>query len=111
MNNTQENPIEFRSISLPYVLKRQKDGSYLALNRKYKPIGFITDQLVQYEEYPIAHHFVRLSEKTIQKLAVGGKPDGESIYLYNDGCVPTRSRKNMMAYLEKLAILMKLGVY
>jgi hypothetical protein len=43
------------------------------MDRKYKPIGFLTDEWVDYEKYPIAHHFVRLSEET----------DGD-IYLYDD---------------------------
>jgi hypothetical protein len=55
---------------------------------------------VRYEKYPIAHHFVGLDEET----------DGD-IYLYNDTTIPTIGKKNMKAYLEKIAILMKLDVY
>jgi hypothetical protein len=36
--------------------------------------------------------------------------DLDRIYLYNDGCVPTRSPDAMAAYLEKLQILASLRV-
>jgi hypothetical protein len=106
----QQDATAFGYISLPYVLQRQEDGSYLVLNRKYKPIGFLTDEWVHYENYPIAHHFVRMDEEVFEKLAIPGSRYGD-IYLYNDGSIPTIGKKNMKAYLEKLASLMKLDVY
>ena len=90
-----KNATEFRRICLPYVLQQQKDGSYIALNRNYKPIGF---------------RFKGLSPDMIRKLSIQAHTDGD-IYLYDDGCVPTRRKKHMTAYLEKLAMLMKLDVY
>jgi hypothetical protein len=33
---------DFRSIYLPYCLDKQADGSWLVLNREYKPVGFNT---------------------------------------------------------------------
>lgn len=100
----------FCRVSLPYVLQQQKDGSYIALNRNYKPVGFLIEKWVEYAEYPIAVHFKCLREDTIEKLSAQERFDGD-IYLYNDGCVPTRRKKHMTAYLEKLAILTKLKVY
>jgi hypothetical protein len=108
--NEQQDATAFGYISLPYVLQQQRDGSYLVLNRKYKPIGFLTDEWVKYEKYPIAHHFVRLDEETIEKLSIPESRDGD-IYLYKDTSTPTIGKKNMTAYLEKLGILMKLDVY
>jgi hypothetical protein len=72
------------------------------MDRKYKPIGFLTDERVKYEEYPIAHHFVRLDEETIERLSVPGSRDGD-IYLYDDASIPTIGKK--------IAILMKQDVY
>jgi hypothetical protein len=106
----QQDAVDFRAISFPYVLQKQEDGSYLVLNRKYKPIGFLTDERVHYERYPIAHHFVHMSGETIGKLSIPGSRDGD-IYLYNDAIIPTIGEKNKAAYLEKIAILMKLDVY
>ena len=103
------NPTEFRRVALPYVLQKQKDGSYIALNRYYKPIGFRTEKWVEYDEYPIAFHFKHLEAETIRKLSIVERTDGD-IYLYDDGSVPTRKKSYMKAYTERLAILMQLQV-
>jgi hypothetical protein len=50
---TTQNATEFRRICLPYVLQEQKDGSYIALNRNYKPIGFRIEKWVDYAAYPM----------------------------------------------------------
>jgi len=105
-----KNATEFRRICLPYVLQQQKDGSYIALNRNYKPIGFRIEKWVDYDAYPIGFRFKGLSPDMIRKLSIQAHTDGD-IYLYDDGCVPTRRKKHMTAYLEKLAMLMKLDVY
>ena len=107
---TTQNATEFRRICLPYVLQEQKDGSYIALNRNYKPIGFRIEKWVDYAAYPISFRFKGLSPDMIEKLSVN-RPFNGDIYLYDDGCVPTRRKKYMTVYLEKLAMLMKLEVY
>ena len=53
---------------------------------------------------------MHLSEETIEKLSIPGSRDGD-IYLYDDTSIPTIGKKNMTAYLEKIAILMKLDMY
>jgi hypothetical protein len=80
------------------------------LNRNYKPIGFRTDRWVDYGEYPISVRFKDLKVAEIRQLSIQERPDGD-IYLYDDNCVPTDGKRHMSAYLEKLAILMKLEVY
>lgn len=99
---------DFRAIYFPYCLQKQKDGSWVILNREYKPVGFNTSEFITYEEFPVAVKLEGLTPKKANKLAYSGEMEGDRIYLYNDGCVPTRSKKNMDAYLEKLAILAKL---
>ena len=47
------NEVELRRVIFPYVLKKQKNGSYLPLNRRYKPLGFVTYETVKYEMFPI----------------------------------------------------------
>ena len=44
------------------------------------------------------------------KISFKGSTDLDSIYLYNDGCVPTHTAANMTAYLKRLAALAKLKV-
>lgn len=98
---------DFRSIYLPYCLKKQQDGSYIIANREYKPVGFNTHEFIKYEDYPVSTKF-RISKVTAKKLSCHESEETDTIYLYNDGCVPTHSEKNMKLYLDKIKILAKL---
>lgn len=44
---------DFRSVHLPYCIKKLPSGAYVVLNREYKPLGFKTREHVDYEAYPI----------------------------------------------------------
>lgn len=99
---------DFRSVHLPYLLQRQPDGRYVVLNREYKPLGFQTKEHYNYDDYPIAVKIKGLTTLRISKISFDGSTDAESIYLYNDGCIPTDSAAAMNAYLARLAILAKL---
>ena len=101
---------EFRSICLPYCLKKQKDGGYLVLNREYKPLGFNTLDEIKYEDYPISTKYAGITSKKASMLSWNSSTDTENIFLYNDGTVPTSNKKNMGLYLAKLEILAKLQV-
>ena len=98
---------DFRAIALPYCLKRMKDGSYVILNRKYKPIGFDTSTHLVYEDYPICHKLRGINKRTAAILSWNNSSDIEMIYLYDDSCVPTRSSANMNRYLKKIETLAK----
>jgi hypothetical protein len=95
-------------IALPYCVQRQADGSYILLNRNYKPLGFANREHVRYEDYPIRFRFRRLLSKTKNKIHEG--TDHEQIYLYSDGTRPWSSKKNMKEYLQRLESLMSLLV-
>jgi hypothetical protein len=99
---------DFRCVHLPYCLLKLKNGRHVVLNRNYNPLGFRTKQNPDFEAYPIAVKFKRLGPATVKKLSYNGSPDTKMIYLYDDGSVPTRSKKNMQEYLERLKILAKL---
>lgn len=101
---------DFRSTHLPYCLIRQADGRYVVVNRRYKPLGYITSEWVDYDDKPILAHLSGLGPATIRKLSWNDSDNAERIYLYNDGCVPTANAKSMRAYLDKIAILAKLKV-
>ncbi len=105
-----KNSTEFRRIFFPYVLQEQKDGSYIALNRNYKPVGLLSEKWVDYGAYPIGFRFKGLTPEMIRQLSIQARTDGD-IYLYDDNCVPTSGKRNMKAYLGKLAILMGEEVY
>lgn len=99
---------DLRSICLPYCLDRQPDGGYVALNREYKPIGFRTTGFVTYKDYPVSTKYKGLTKSVAKKLSLSGDEDLKRIYLYNDGCIPTRSAANMTAYMNRLGIFASL---
>ena len=53
---------DLRATLLPYCVQRLPDGSYIALNRDYKPLGFIDCGWVRYEDYPARFRFALLYE-------------------------------------------------
>lgn len=101
---------DFRAAYLPYCLIRQADGRYAVVNRRYKPLGYLTSEWVNYQDKPILAHLSGLDPATIRKLSWSGSEDAERIYLYNDGCIPTENAAHMRSYLDRLAILAKLKV-
>ncbi|TVL08209.1 hypothetical protein AYI74_21840 [Shewanella algae] len=101
---------DFRSVYMPYCLKKQPDGSYVVLNREYKPVGFNTRDHITYEDFPVSSKLKGIGPGTAKKLSYKDSDDTETIYLYNDGCVPVHSAENMKLYLKKLAILAKLEI-
>jgi len=96
---------DFRSVYLPYCIKKQEDGSYIVLNREYKPLGFNSREHFNYEDYPISSKIKGLTATTIKKLAWNGVMRDGFIFLYNDASIPTKSKANMTKYLERLEIL------
>jgi len=78
-------------------------------NREISPRG-LTHECLDYGRYPIGIRFKRLKEETIRKISIDGDPREGAIYLYDDGTVPIRNRKNMRDYLERLSVLMSLKV-
>jgi len=101
---------DFRSVFMPYCLRKQNDGRYVVLNREYKPVGFFTREYVKYEEHPVAVTIEGIGSATAAKLSAKGDTSTDDIFLYNDGCVPTENAENMKAYLAKLQILAKLKI-
>ncbi len=100
---------DFRSVYLPYCLKNVKDDIFIVLNREYKPIGFNTRDLLNYEDYPIASRIRGITTNMIKRISYNGEIKNEGfIYLYNDDCIPTSSKSNMISYLEKLEVLASL---
>ncbi len=97
-----------RAVYFPYCIEKQSDGSWLLLNRNYKPVGFNTGEWVRYGEFPVSMKIEGLSDATLRKLSCHDSEPGDRVYLYNDGSVPTRNAEAMAAYLRKLEILLHL---
>ncbi|QSV55098.1 MAG: hypothetical protein HEP80_15660 [Dolichospermum sp. UKL201] len=101
---------DFRAVFLPYCLQKQPDEKYAVLNRRYKPLGFNTREHIEYEDYPICVKLKGIGSATAAKLSWNCDSNTDIIYLYNDGCFPTKSSEDMKNYLKRLEILAKLKV-
>lgn len=85
---------------LPYAFKELADGSYIVVNRSYKPVGQVSREWAKYEDFPHLHvHLTtgQCEEFTAPKASVG--------YLFNDGCPPWDSRADAVAYSDRLQCL------
>lgn len=98
---------ELRRTHFIYNVHQLDNGNYVFLNRDYKPIGFDTSKHLIYEDYPIGMK-LRILPIMAAKISCRGEKNTKDIWLYNDGSIPTKSAKNMKAYLTRLAFLMKL---
>ncbi|WP_257281052.1 hypothetical protein [Endozoicomonas sp. ISHI1] len=97
-----------RHVYFPYCPEQQDDGSWVLLNRNYKPVGFNTTEFVSYEDHPVSINLKGLGQATLEKLSYNGEVNGKQVFLYNDGCIPTDNPESMKAYLTKLERLVKL---
>ncbi|MDP3650917.1 MAG: hypothetical protein Q8R67_04455 [Rhodoferax sp.] len=89
-----------------HSLHRQGDGSYVALNRRYQPLGLNSASHVKGEEFAEGFKFKRtLTAEQIAALSFNGDASPERIYLYDDGCIPTDSPSAWTAYAERLGRL------
>lgn len=99
-----------RHTHFPYCLDQLKDGRYVLLNRNYKPVGFMLDKFVTYEDYPVGVRIKGLTAKVAATIDCKGRDNTTRMYLYNDGCIPTDHPEDMKAYMDRLAIVMKLRI-
>jgi hypothetical protein len=93
---------------LPYCLVQQLSGRYMLLNRNYKPIGFVTDEGLDYDSYPITIEIKGLTPDVAASLDCRQRALLEAIFLYDDDCIPTDDAASMEAYLKRLGVLMTL---
>jgi hypothetical protein len=75
-------------------------GSYILVNRRYKPVGATTKDHVDYGNF--SHLTLRLIDDQLLALAHGERAPG---YLFEDGCPPWESRKDAEAYMARLKTL------
>lgn len=104
---------ELRLFLMPYCIKRAGPSYWILLNRRYKPLGQQSNDWVEYETHFSRVKLKGLTRKVAEKLSYcelkeSGVP--ETVFLYADSCVPTRSKAFMNAYLQRLAVLAKLKV-
>ncbi len=101
-----ETESEFRKLFLIYCLDQRPDGQWVALNRRYKPVGFSSTDWIDYEAHPVGFKFKRpLTEAQVRSLSWKGDPSPERIYLYSDSCIPTDGAQAWAAYSARLQLL------
>ena len=99
----------------PYGMQLQKDRSWVLFNRSYKPVGMGPgtgqDAWIVYEDWPVGVRLSDLDRRTMADLSCTGVYDeeweipGQSVHFWEELSVPTRSARNMDAYLSKLRTL------
>lgn len=94
---------------MPYCIQRLKDGRYIVLNRRYKPLGVQTRVWVDYDTHPSAAR-MKITKAKAVKMSWKGSDDLAEIHLYNDGCIPTGSTEHLTAYAKRLLVFMNLVI-
>lgn len=95
---------------MPYLLDKigkdkGKGSKWIILNRNYKPLG-IEKGFVDYEDF---FFYANIRINTLRNISYKELNENPSrVYLYNDGCIPTISKKNMKDYLKRLDHLMSI---
>jgi hypothetical protein len=100
----------FVTVFLPYCLEKQPDGKYAVLNRRYKPVGFKTEDFITYSNYPVCVEIKAMNPALAAELSCYGKQDTDRIQLYEDACDPRHDSSKMKRYLARLTILANLEV-
>lgn len=85
---------------LPYYVQPIDDGTFVLVNRHYKPVGTTGSEWVNYNEFPHLH-----MQLDIPQLWLFSHGETSRGYLFDDGCKPWRGRKTAKAYLDRLRAL------
>lgn len=96
----------FRWRFLPYGAERISADQWAFFNRSYKGLGLPRRQWTVYEDHPMVF---QVADSALQRICIHGDLK-DRIYLYNDGSVPTQSKANMDAYMQRLLKLCHLQV-
>jgi hypothetical protein len=101
----------YRQMFMPYCLIKLESGKWVIVNRHYKPLGTLSrDKWYNYEEYSVHIKWDRRHRKKLADLGATSESPEEFVALYNDATNPERSKMLMQRYMDKLAILAKLGI-
>jgi hypothetical protein len=99
---------EFRRIHMPYCLRKMNDavGGWIVLNRYYKPLGQSPRIWVDYEEIAADRRIRRIVYSQMKSLSHDAiQAESGMIFLYDDGCIPTRNKTFWNDYQKRLAVL------
>lgn len=105
----------YRAIFFPYAIVALKDGTFLPVNRNYKPLGISSRDMVDYESHPTRVKIKGLTASRAERLGLKVSADADRngamhYHLYNDATNPENSEANWKRYQIVLSKLMKLKV-
>ncbi len=115
----------FFRINLPYGIAKNEDGSWMAFNREYMPLGYNDYDYklnpgTSYMELPIYTHYKKMTDKFLIGLAdsensieLNEEKEIVRVFLYHDGTNPTNfdTPTNWKNYFDKLKRLARLSVF
>lgn len=103
-------PEEMDRFLLPYVIFQDLDGTFLLLNRFYKPCGTVCHarDWVDYATSTQRFRVRGLTPEIAARISVKGDPGISWITLYHDGCRPQDSNKNRCALFKRLKMFFDL---
>ena len=89
-------------IDLVYCLQRQTSGSYVKLNRDYKPLGSETHTWIDYDS--LDGVALTIGPEDAARISWCDDSNTDCVYLFNDGCAPWLNEKCRADYFERLAL-------
>ncbi len=112
---------DFFRINLPYGLKRNEQGGWMAFNREYMPLGFRTKEN-ENGGLPVHAYYKGLTDKLIleivgnDKIGINFDEQGKinRFWLYSDSTNPmnqsSKDNKYWAIYWDKLEKLARLNI-
>lgn len=104
---------DFFRINMPYGMEKNDKNEWFVFNPEYKPLGFNTNEHLEYENYPVFVKYKGLTEKKLQKLAcledgyIRRNEKGEiyMVWFYSDATNPKDTPKYWNDYFDRIKIL------
>jgi hypothetical protein len=124
----------FFLINLPYGIRRDADGQWMAFNREYLPLGFASEDFSQsmgglpsawtpYSDYPVYSKYKNLSKKILMQIAlnedkVNRDENGEiyEVFFYDTASNPINQQtkanqiRAFTEYFERITPLLRLKI-
>ena len=104
---------DFFRINMPYGMRKNEKNEWFVFNREYKPLGFNTNEHIEYENYPVFVKYKGLTETKLQKLACSKensiqRDENGNIYMiwfYSDATNPKDNPRHWNDYFDRIKIL------
>ena len=97
---------------MPYCILNLPSGNWIFLNRRYKPIGCKSNDLIDYEKSETVFKFKKTPKKILESIAVNiyKNKNGVHYFLFDDSCVPYSDKKSTKNYYSKIEKIMNFKI-